>query len=348
MTDPRGIILLEGADSSGKSTLAHHFVDRYGARYLHSTVRKDIWRYHVGALRMAVRYSQDGLVVMDRHWISELVYASVFRGGPAYDVGARCFDRVLRRHGALIVLCSPSDQLRQERRWADGRAAGKHEHFSRVREVIQLYADLRHGNVGHPGDLYLDQLIRFQDFTARDDVMVYDLDENEGARGVIGFSRRAIARLEFLQKASLPRVGHNLVGRTDEDASRSVLFVGEAPSPATKNWPSRWPVWPWFDHDHHASAATWLNRAIHHLALREDRLLFTNAEGDYDYLPMLLSLSEESPSDRVIALGERAHARVRALGGRCRVIPHPGWHRRFKYGEGPEGYAEVYLKEVLR
>src|ERR1041385_7985183 len=140
-TDVRGIVVIEGADASGKTTLASVLVDRYGASYLHSTVRKEIWRWHVGALRLAVRRSRDQLVVLDRLWLSELVYGSVFRGGPAYDVGARCLDRVLRRFGAVTVLCAPRDLEAQEKRWRDGRAAGKHEHFDRVKEVITLCAD---------------------------------------------------------------------------------------------------------------------------------------------------------------------------------------------------------------
>ena len=95
-----GIVVLEGANAAGKTTLARHLVERYGARYLHSRPTRDPWRRHVAMLRRAVALSERHLVVLDRHWLSEQVYGRVF-GSPAYDLGARCLDRVLRRYGAL-------------------------------------------------------------------------------------------------------------------------------------------------------------------------------------------------------------------------------------------------------
>lgn len=335
----RGIILLEGADSSGKSTLARYLVEKHGARYLHSTVRREIWRFHVGALRRAVRLAHEQLVVLDRHWLSELVYGRVFRGGSAYDVGARCLDRVLRRHGALTVLCVPADARAQEERWRRERDAGKHEHFDRVREVISLYAELAHGNLAYPGGGYLDQLVRFQDFTARDDVVVYDLDAYRGPRGIAAFARQALQQLEYLQRHVVPVRGDNLVGRVSH---RGCLLVGEGPSPWCDRNPHV-PRWPWCDRDDHLSAATWLNRAVHHLALREDRLAFTNVEGDFSYLPELLWHHEGS---RVVALGNVAYRRIRDLGGTAEMVVHPSHHRRFNHADGPEGYARL-LREAM-
>ena len=338
-----GIIALEGADSSGKTTLARYLRDRYNARYLHNTTVADIWCWHVGAARRASRIGRDELIVVDRHWLSELVYGPVFRGQPRYDVGARCLDRVYRRFGAVTVLCAPSDQREQEARWQRDRASGKFEHFDRVREVIQLYADLRHGNVAHPGDAYLDQLIRFQDFSHRDDVVLYDIDVMNPPKG----AARALAKLKELQKTVIPYLGDNLAGRIDE-AGRSVVLVGEEVSPRCATQPPRIPRWPFVDRDTRLTAATWLNEAIHRLALREDNLVFTNARqmfnDDGDYLPLL---AERHLGARFIALGRVAGERLRHLGVRHKLVPHPQWHRRFCHGEGVEGYAER-LREALR
>jgi thymidylate kinase len=340
---PTGIVLLEGADASGKTTLARHLVDRYGAKYLHSTVRRDVWRYHTGALRLAVRHSENQLVVMDRHWISELVYGAVFRGAPAYDVGARCFDRVLRRYGAVTVLCAPINQREQARRWAVGREAGKKEHFDRVREVIQRYFDLAEGNVAHPGNGYLDQLIRFQDFNLRDDVLVYDIDLHgiyPGPSGIEKFGRRIIDMVERLQSLTIPRRGYNLAGRADVSRP-ATLFVGEA---IARRYAS--PPWPWCDRDDRKNSALWFNTALHLLKVREDRCVFTNAlqpDGSESHLLELLSDSQL----KVIALGEVAARAVTRLGRSATVIPHPSWHKRFRHAEGPAGYAEI-LQEALR
>lgn len=344
-----GIVLLEGADSSGKTTLAKFLVERHGARYLHSTVRREIWRWHVGALRRAIALSRTNLVVLDRLWLSELVYGKVFRGGPAYDVGARCLDRVLRRHGAVTVLCSPRDQEGQVERWRAGREAGKHEHFDRVREVVAAYADLRDGNLAVPGNGYLEQLTRFGDYTARDDVLVYDLDRYAGLAGRKRFESELRFRLAAVRALVRPDRGANLTGRWTPGLP-STLFVGEALSPTCRTWSARLPTWPWCDRDDHLGAATWLNRALHHLAVREDRIAFVNARpatDDHDYLQELLA---EAPPDRVVALGRVAQERVCELaphGLRTRGLPHPQWHRRFHHGEGPEGYAKL-LEEALR
>ncbi len=339
MNHPRGIVLLEGADASGKTTLARCLVERYHAKYIHSTVRRQVWRYHVGALRLAIRHARDRLVVLDRHFLSELVYGSVFRGGPAYDVGARCLDRILRRYGAVTVLCAPRDLEAQERRWRDGRETGKHEHFPRVRDVIARYADLRDGNVGHPGDGYLDQLIRFGDFTERDDVLVYDLDRHPTPQSLRTFAGRIAKRLHALCVESFHDGGDNLVGRPDANRS-GFLLVGESLSPTIVG---RLPRWPWCDRDDHLSAATWLNRALHSIAAREDRLVFTNAVDPDDRLPALLDRLNVRP----IALGRTAAQRIQELRYGSIELPHPQYHRRFYYGDGPEGYGKMLREAML-
>lgn len=330
----RGIILLEGADSAGKTTLARHLAGRYGALNLHSTVRRETYRWHVGALRWAIRAAATRLVVLDRLWISELVYGPIFRGGPTYDVGARCVDRMLRRFGALTIMCVPEDQEAQVRRWEAGRAAGKREHFDRVREVVARYADLYHGNVAHPGGNYVDQLIRFGDFVTRDDVIRYDLDRWDGERGIERFARQAVHYLERLGAAVEPD-GPNLAGR----AATGWLFVGEAPRPMPRPGAAALPAWPFCDDDARDSSATWLNRALHRLSIREDRLVFVNARcPDDDRLPSLLT---KRSGLRPVALGRVAEARLVELG--CRefgYVDHPQYARRFQRRAGIAGYAE--------
>ncbi|HXJ66860.1 MAG TPA: hypothetical protein VNN79_24145, partial [Actinomycetota bacterium] len=205
---------------------------------------------------------------------------------------------------------------------------------------IQLYADLRHGNVAHPGDGYLDQLIRYQDFAERDDVLIYDMDMYNGARGIAAFEKILGARLEAIRARLILNRGANLVGRLDARRS-GFLLVGEAPSPRSAGYAS--PDWPWCDRDDRVSSATWLNQAIHRLALREDRLSFTNADGDFNYLPELLW---DQPQLRVIALGDVAYRRVTKLGGTATRVGHPQHHRRFHHGDGPAGYARI-LREAM-
>lgn len=331
----RGIIYLEGADCSGKTTLARHLIEHHGASYLHGRVFKHMWRSHVAMTRLALRWADTGLVVIDRLWLSELIYGSVFRGGPAYDLGARCLDRVLLRAGAVTVLCAPRDQERQLARHAE-RATRGEERFADVRRVVATYADLRDGNLAHPGDGYLDQLIRYGDFLQRHDVLVYDVD-SMGANLPL-FCARLVSALRVVRGAQVPAgldsrrynlTGHARVARW--------LLVGDSVRPDIRT--TRWP----FCHHDGLSAATWLNRSLHALGVAEHHLLITNAcEVGDDQLPDLLDLLLP-----VVCLGAKAEARVRSLGVKpAAVIGHPQWYRRFRHHH-PEEYVEL-LRGALR
>ena len=335
---PHGIIVLEGADGTGKTTLAKHLVEKHGARYLHLGIHKDIWAWHVAALRLAARLADDHLVVIDRHWVSEQVYGQVFRGGPAYDLGARCLDRVLQKHGALMIVCVRDlrthldhfEKLRKERP----------EKFDSMRTVAVRYFDLMHGNVAHPGDTYLDQLIRFGDFAGRLDVMGYDMDQFLNGGRIRHFVDRALERLRNVrafQGEGLEFRHDNLAGSI---AAARYLFVGEA---MRDNHPIHMPRWPFFYNDT-MSSATWLNRSLHELKFNETRGLWTNARSGDDWLPALLGLQKNL---KVIAIGKVAAKRIRILNGNApdAEIEHPQHARRFNHND-PAGYTQR-LKEAL-
>lgn len=316
---PRGIIVVEGGDCAGKTTLARHLVERYGARYLHSTVRKDIWRWHSGALRLAARLADSQLVVLDRHWLSEQVYGQVFRGAPGYDLGARCLDRVLQRFGAVTVLCVPSDLQWQEKTHAK-RAGDGGERFASVRAIATRYADLLSGNLAHAGETYLDQLIQFGAFGQRPDVLRYDVLTD--GQDLDAFALRLLRRLRSYRlaqvAAGLDSTRPNLAGHR---LRAQYLFVGEHVSPQVRG---RQPRWPFVWHDG-LSAATYLNQALHRAAFDETRGLWTNALEPDDHLEALLKLRL-----RVIALGRVAERRVLALGGESVHVRHPQFVRRFQ------------------
>ena len=197
MIDPiPGIIILEGADSSGKSTLATCLRAKYGARYIHCGLYQNPLVWHQVALRRAIRLGKHELCVVDRHWPSHLIYGSVFNN-QKYEDEARELDRQFREACALIVLCVPGSASRQEQDWLRDKGNGKKEHFTSVREVIALYADLAYGNVANPAPGYLGELIRFQDFAERPDVTLYDRYEWDGR--VEAYARGLIKKVESLR-----------------------------------------------------------------------------------------------------------------------------------------------------
>jgi thymidylate kinase len=197
---PRGILLLEGADAAGKTTLANVYREQYGAKYLHGVVYRDPLAAHRAALRVARRLAEEEhLVVIDRNFISHLVYGHIFKN-LAYDGdAARNLDNDWRLLRAVTVLCVPSDPLRQEQDWRRDKAAGKPEAFESVREAITLYLDLARGNLANPTPGYLGDLIRYQDFSDRQDVLLYDRYSWAGRPEV--YAKKALHYLAMHQKA---------------------------------------------------------------------------------------------------------------------------------------------------
>ena len=190
---PTGIILLEGADASGKTTLAAVLREKYSARYIHGGLYKDPWLWHCAAIRRALRLAIDNLVVIDRNFISHLAYGHIF-GNQKYAEGAYHLDALFQRSGCITVLCIPSDPPRQEADWRAGLEAGKVEHFDRVREVIALYMDLAKGNVARPGAGWLFENIRYGDYAEREDVIIYD--RYAYANNPEAFARQLVAKLK--------------------------------------------------------------------------------------------------------------------------------------------------------
>lgn len=182
----KGIIILEGADCSGKTTLATVIRSLGEHEYVHCGISDEVWKLHSGVVGRAGPLSADKLVIIDRLWLSEQVYGQAYRSGPAYDFGARFLDRLLTAAGAITVLCVPENTGRQKAIHQQRRSKGD-EAFADAGPSIQLYWDLCHGDHSKPGGTYLDELIRTYNplrFTDRETVYVYDfmrVDVNEVA-----------------------------------------------------------------------------------------------------------------------------------------------------------------------
>ncbi len=334
----RGIVILEGADHSGKTTLARHIIETYGARYLHGRIFPSMWRYHVAMLRLALRWADSELVVIDRLWLSELCYGEVYRGGPAYDLGARCLDRVAMRVGAVTVICSPDDQEFQIKQHA-ARAARGEEAYRKIQRVVSLYADLVRGSVGHPGDGYLAQHIRYGDYLQRADTLVYDLDK-DGHR-LTYVTKQIASKIRSLQAGQLSSARQSTKPNfTGNLTTARTVIVGDCVSPLVARLP-KGPRWPMAWHDG-MSAATWLNRALHLIGHDETTTVITNANDPDDQLTPLL----RERKLRVVTLGKRATDGVLQRGVTPDVeLEHPQHHRRFHHGH-IDDYAKR-LKKAL-
>ena len=52
-------------------------------------------------------YARTKLVIVDRHWISEMIYAKVFRGGSQWPDMPRIMSEEWAKNHAIYILCVP-------------------------------------------------------------------------------------------------------------------------------------------------------------------------------------------------------------------------------------------------
>ncbi len=111
---PTGIIILEGPDGCGKTTLANHFIEKYDAKYIHLTWSKELEekmdKYQIESLLEAERLSKDHLVIIDRLWISEIVYSDVYRTGSQYRGLHQTMKLLIDKMDAINIVCLPEDE----------------------------------------------------------------------------------------------------------------------------------------------------------------------------------------------------------------------------------------------
>lgn len=100
-------IIIDGPDRQGKTTLAEAIARQTQAIVLHCgyRFRQNMFAYHTAVVRQAWQWLQRGrVVVIDRHWLSEVIYADVYRGGTQWPLEGRYMARIFKSWGALNVL----------------------------------------------------------------------------------------------------------------------------------------------------------------------------------------------------------------------------------------------------
>lgn len=114
------IIILEGPDGSGKTTLAKQLQARYSLKYHHEgPPPTDIKALdHYGAVLDNLRQEN---VVIDRFALGERVYGPILRGSDTLGAdGWHVFQRLTRATLAIEILCLPSYETCRAA-WASGR-----------------------------------------------------------------------------------------------------------------------------------------------------------------------------------------------------------------------------------
>jgi len=114
--DCKGIIILDGPDNTGKSTLAKFLKKYCDAHIIHSTwspeLEERMYDYIIETFYQAMEISTRQLVIVDRSWLSDLVYGDVFRDGETqkrHEMHNRIRLLMMSAH-RVNILCLPYDR----------------------------------------------------------------------------------------------------------------------------------------------------------------------------------------------------------------------------------------------
>lgn len=104
------LIIIEGPDGMGKTSLARFIARRLNAVIFHATA-KGIQNDQAGYLLNILHNAEENMaihecpIVLDRHWPSETAYAPVLRPEKMHNMG-QCFAKCVEM-GAKYVFCMP-------------------------------------------------------------------------------------------------------------------------------------------------------------------------------------------------------------------------------------------------
>jgi thymidylate kinase len=127
-------IILEGPDCAGKTTLSKVIKDKLTDYiYIHHGQYAHAYKPHFESLKL-------DNVIIDRHWPSELIYGTVFRSGPTYNIN-EMEQKVRTNVNTLNILCLPPKGLVMAR--FEERKSKGGEDFENVSKIYDSYMLLK-------------------------------------------------------------------------------------------------------------------------------------------------------------------------------------------------------------
>lgn len=315
----QGIVIVEGCDGTGKTTLAKYLCERFDGHYIHNTYRwpTKMPLYHTAALHRAIKLSQEKLVVIDRLWMSEAIYAAVYRNGSPWPQMGRMIDRIVMKHAGVYIMCdvplnhkSNFERLKQQRV----------EMYDDVTEVGKRFTDLIWGHKQLPwGGNYVDML-SVDGMHKRDDCFVYNIDYD-------GSNMRRFADMveDALLNRSALQWGPALVAKEQNVAgyapTAEIIFVGDVTNPKM-----RAVNWPFYDF---GNCSKFLADTLHELGFDETKAMWVNANGPNGGMNIreLMNDFDLKP----IVFGENAMDTMGYIkrAGSARKCMHPAYAMRF-------------------
>jgi thymidylate kinase len=310
------IIVLEGPDGSGKTTLGRALAGELHAHYLHCSYRyaNHMHTYHTAVLELALRLAQHRPVIIDRWWPSEQVYARTFRRKTRWPMSGRMLDRVALKHGITYVLCLPANKAAYLFHFQKLKA-DRQEMFATMEGVYSLYEAWNDLNSEHPN------------------LMLYDwMDGEPFHHKVQRIRHQANNNIQTLPDFAKNRTDRRFAGNPYAD----VVLVGDRSNPKTRRG-----VWPFFDYGH---CSLWFTETLARLGVPEYNLGWMNlhdSEGKVQWSHNELNWFNDL---QLIAMGGSAQKSLRHLGFKFSNVAHPQWYRRFQTNEQPTDLINLFDK----
>lgn len=316
ITPPKGIVIVEGPDHCGKTTLCNYLIRKHNAMYLHATYpipNGDVFAYHLNLLMKAIRVSQNRLVLIDRLWPSEVVYGNIYRKGvsmPGYQV---LIDRLVRKHAGIYIFCLFSRSNNSNKKYVE---------ILRKANKMNAQRDLY---VEHGKQVYKSYVNLFNVMWSprRTDLFRYDYMEDgedleEVSDHIMSFLKTNINLQPMIFQSTDV---NNFLGHAQY---ADILFVGDRYSPKAKN---KNHVWPFFEL---SNCSGYFLEKLQRTNVPDYKFAFTNLN---EKLGDKIVLYCRAKGKTIIALGEPVVNGLIKLGvSTFHKMKHPQWYRRFNYG----------------
>lgn len=302
------IVVLEGCDGSGKTTLARQLCERYDLKYHHegppplNVSPLEHYGWILEAARWNIKKGHVRGVVFDRLALGERVYGSIYRNDDRLGAdGWRVFKRLLAAADALHVVCDPGFNVCRENwgRRQNNEMIAEVDALKRVHERYrELTAEIRDGRPAQHYHFNYTYPQCFDELCAVINARLY-ADPIALPPGIIGSPN-----------ADYLFIGER--GSSPDSLTTDLAFFGTTGS------------------------SHYLTQMLDEAGFREDEIAFVNAERwDNVEVPW-----HQWPFKRFIALGKIASEACRARGVAHWAVPHPQYWKRFR-SDHPERYIEM-------
>ncbi len=308
------VIILEGPDGGGKTTLANQLVKEFGYVRKHEgppPPGADLVARYQELLNDSIESKQD--VVHDRLWLGERIYGPISRGVDRLgDEGQRLFDRIHTSKKILQFVCLPPIETNQS--VYSLKVQEKDDYLKSMDKWKEVYSSYNNWLYNNMGPFY----------------QLFDYSNGDTAK-------LAASLADYYYLGRFPK---GMVG----SSKARYLFIGDQPNHESIDIPF---------HALNGSSG-YLNRAIAMAGIKESELALANAYGprgrEFHALGSILNAVPNV--EKIFLLGNESvkwygsdlNAGIKIP---CRVynLPHPSYLKRFK-GNNPQILANAIRKVI--